>query len=164
MTGMVTIQSITKGTFENGRYHHTVTGVEFTVPQGWTMELDSESSGGGEIVVMKDSKTGAQGKVWLIANTSVGSQEAALQGDVKYKAKQRGGDWKVRPESIHMGRIGGQPSIEAVADFDEGKSNEFLLWVRSAKNRALFFGDAPAGKFSEFQADFQQVIASAYVP
>jgi hypothetical protein len=164
MHDMQYIQSITKGTFENGRYHHNATGVEFTVPQGWTLEGDTDSSGDGEIVIMKDSKTGAQGKVWLKPNPLLGSPEGSLQGSLKAKPKQRGGDWKVRPESVHMGTLGGQPSLEAVADFDGGKSNELLLWVRSAKNQVFFFGDAPAEKFSEFQADFQQVIATAYVP
>ncbi len=36
------------GTFENGRFHHTLTGIEFNAPVGWNLTFQGASSGDGK--------------------------------------------------------------------------------------------------------------------
>jgi hypothetical protein len=46
---------LTKGTLENGIYHHMLTGTEIRVPAGWSITGDGGSSGGGEAVLLADN-------------------------------------------------------------------------------------------------------------
>ena len=47
--GVTNMDSPTIGTLADGRFHHTLTGIGFTVPQGWKVQRQGQSSGGGSI-------------------------------------------------------------------------------------------------------------------
>ena len=46
----------TLGQLENGVYRHTATGTEIRVPDGWSVQVDTESSGGGDAVILASGK------------------------------------------------------------------------------------------------------------
>jgi hypothetical protein len=69
---------LTKGTLEDGVYHHTATGTDIRLPAGWLIMGDSDSSG-GEAVMLRDS-AGQSYSVWMISSSiPVANIPAALE-------------------------------------------------------------------------------------
>jgi tetratricopeptide (TPR) repeat protein len=169
--------SLTLGTLTDERggpsqkqtYHHKLTNVEFSVPSSLGIMGDSDSSGGGEIVVLSEKGTQAFAAVWLKPNDPnshdiPGQLQRALQA--KAGDRQDFQDWKVRPESVLLRTVGGQQALSAVADYTDGsvKMAEYLTWVYSPKSHVLFFGRTTWDSFPAFQAHLDQVVNSAKIP
>jgi hypothetical protein len=51
-------QWATIGTFTNGRFHHILTGTEFSMPTEWKLSFQGQSSGGGEAVAFINRLSG----------------------------------------------------------------------------------------------------------
>ena len=162
--------NITKGTVQNGRYHHNVTGIEFDTPAGWTIEGDSDSSDSGEMVILGQSKSRAFAAVWMKPDpTAPADMQARLRHDLERKHEDRTDfkDWKIRAVGdVSVRSTGGWQTLNAVADYTEGSEPmvEYLIWVRSTKVRALFFGRARVADSPVLQACLQQMVATAVVP
>jgi hypothetical protein len=53
------------GTVQNNVYHHNRTGIEFTLPSGWSVGSQKPSADGAQMVYVKDSVTEAMGAAWF---------------------------------------------------------------------------------------------------
>jgi hypothetical protein len=62
--------------------------------------------------------------------------------------------------------VGGQQALTAIADFMNGDQPmvEYLTWVRTTKNRALFFGNARAEDLGVLQSALEYMLGTAMVP
>jgi len=134
---------LTKGTLQNGVYHHNTTGTEVRLPQGWSVTGDSDSSGGGEAVMLKDP-SGQAYFMWLIPSSiTVETISQRLDEDSEYKFYQRtmegDGGFKLRPGTLVKWGSGTRQGLTAAFDFTQGSPQiEYASWMRSAKT-ALYF-------------------------
>lgn len=151
------------GLIADGRYRHNLTGIEFVVPQGWTVSGDADSSGGGQMVMLADSVSKANAFVWMRPYDGHGDLAGELRFDVEEKPKMRGANWKYRPASVQMRTIAGEQAISAVAD-DSGAVVEYLIWIRSTRSRLLYSVRVAAADFPAFQSRFDQLIGTVRIP
>ena len=159
--------TVSLGTFQNGRYHHNVTGIEFNVPAGWKLEGDTDSSDSGQIVIVSQPNSMRSLAVWLKPDpTAPADMAAKLKHDVDRKHEDRDAGWVIRPSSVQMRSVGGQQAITAIADYKEGGNTmvEYMTWVRSTKGRAFFFGSAKTEDLAAVQGAIEQMLASALIP
>ena len=165
--GTLTIENST-GPNQNQTYKHKITGVELRMPQGFRVSGDTDSSDGGEMVVLAETGSQAFVAVWLKPNEPGGNPNAQLREDLERKPSMRTDfeGWKIRPESVAYKTVAGQPALSALADFTENgvKNVEYMTWVRSAKNHVFFFGRVLLDKLPAFQQHFDQVLAGAVIP
>lgn len=166
---------ISRGTYTTttgqcGHYSHKATGVELTVPPGWSLvDRVSNASDGGDMAVLRDANNSNVVSVWMIAEAHPAAELAALlRHDLETKPARRTGieGWKIRPESIQMGGSGDHQFLEAIADFTVNgtKMVEYLVWARSPRSHVFFFGTAPAAPQGSFPNKFAQIIATAIIP
>jgi tetratricopeptide (TPR) repeat protein len=153
------------GTFENGRYHHNLTGIVFDAPAGWTLGTQGASSDDGEIVEFNDPTGKLTVAVWMKPDgTPVKGMEGALAADRDAKHLLRDDSWSI----VHSAprTVAGQQALSAMADFMQNgeKQVEFLTWVRSTSCRAQFFGAAPVADAATVERALDQMMASARIP
>jgi hypothetical protein len=156
------------GTLQNGRYRHIATGVEFTLPAGWSV-LKENPSPKGDTVTLMDSTTKLEAAVWMRAEKHPSEQIqklllAALDAKAASRADLTG--YQMRSDSIQPRVINGKQGLSAVADFNRNgrPAVEVLTWIFSPKTHALFYGRAPAGSFDTFRARLDAIVNSAVVP
>jgi hypothetical protein len=167
---------LTKGTLENGVYHHTATGTEIRVPTGWSITGDAFSSGGGECVLLNDS-SGQSYFVWMMSDpTRAAEIPATLQNDADRKLLQRTADgvegFEMRPGTLSKfyngsAREGGTRQALAVAfDFVQGKASmiEYETWVRTEKTFVYFRGICPLSSTSAVQDGIQMLVNATDLP
>jgi hypothetical protein len=167
---------LTKGTLENGVYHHTATGTEIRVPAGWSIPSDGLSDGGGESVFVSDS-SGTTYFVWMMSDpVSAAEIPATLQHDADRKLLQRTGEgvqgFGVRPGTLFKflngtAREGGTRQVVAVAfDFVSGTTSmiEYGTWVRTEKTFVYFRGICPASSTDAVQAGMQMLLIATDLP
>jgi hypothetical protein len=167
---------LTKGTLENGVYHHTATGTEIRVPTGWSITGDAFSSGGGECVLLNDS-SGQSYFVWMMSDpTRAAEIPATLQNDADRKLLQRTADgvegFEMRPGTLSKfyngsAREGGTRQALAVAfDFVQGKASmiEYETWVRTEKTFVYFRGICPVSSTSAVQDGIQMLVNATDLP
>ncbi|MSO56434.1 MAG: hypothetical protein EXQ55_05865 [Acidobacteria bacterium] len=172
------------GSLVNGRYHHNRTGIEFVVPQEWSISATGPNSDGSEGVQFKDSVTGAVLSVWMIRQADfsrgVGSDTDSdpYRHTVGLKIQQRRDqgmpDYWVRTDRIEETMIGGRAALKAVGDFTQtgddsasaGKAlmSECLTWIDAKDARAFFYARVPAADWPNFQWRFDQIVGTAVVP
>lgn len=148
---------------QNGRYQHPATGVSFAVPPAWTVVRE------GETVVLRDNTSGFEAAVWMRAEKHPTTEiQKLLLAALDAKAAQRKDftGYQIRSDSIQTRVIGGQQALSAVADYTRNgrPMNEYLTWIFSSRNHALFYGRVPAAKLDGFRSRFDEVINSANVP
>jgi hypothetical protein len=148
---------------QNGRYQHPATGISFALPADWSVVKE------GETVVLQDSVTHFEAAVWMRAEKHPTTQiQKLLLAALDAKAASRTSftGYQIRADSIQTRVIGGQQALSAVADYTRNgrPMNEYLTWIFSAKNHALFFGRVPPAKLDAFRARLDIVINSAIVP
>jgi hypothetical protein len=75
-------------------------------------------------------------------------------------------DYTIRADSRRSAPLEGLPALSCVADFTQGgqPAAEYLVWIRSEKITALFFGRASPGEFDNFRERFDRVIETAKIP
>jgi hypothetical protein len=161
---------LTQGTLQGGVYHHATTGMEITLPPGWTVTGDGMSSGGGEGIGLANGDMSAT--VWLRPdNEAAADIPRLLASDIDYKVKQRtvNGDsgYKVRPETVKPWLPGGQQAMSAVADFNNAngvKMLEYLTFVRTEKTVVFVFGDTLATNIYMYQDSVDRLTSAMRLP
>jgi hypothetical protein len=160
---------LTKGTLENGLYHHTATGTEFRIPPGWSITNDGPSSGGGEAIMFRDG-SGQSYFVWLIANPQkLADIPIALDQDVEYKLHQRTVDavdgFKMRPGTLFKWGAGTRQGISVAFEFNQnGPQIEYDTWMRSDKNLLYFRAICPASNITMVQDSLHLLTEATTVP
>lgn len=157
------------GTFQNGVYHHYLTGVEFTLPPDWTIASQGHASSSGQGVQIRDTATNLLGIVWLRArHANPDDIPALLEAHVDAKLKERINfeGYKYRTGSLQHAAINGKPSISVIADYTRAgqKMVEYMTWIDGEQSRVVFVCRIPAAKLPDFQPRFDTVIQSAVVP
>jgi hypothetical protein len=164
--------AISRGTYtiasgQPSHYSNKASGVQLTVPVGWTL-ADMESSDNGDMAVLADSNRQSVIAIWMIAEQHPASDLAELlRHDVENKHQMRPEGWRVRPESIQAGGGGDHQFLSAVADFTENGSKmiEYLVWARSTKSHLVFFGTIPASQASSgYREKLMQLVSTAVIP
>ena len=149
----------------NGRYHHPATGIEFTLPAGWSVVKTTPSADKGDTVTLMDSVSKHEAAVWMRAekHPTEEIQKLLLAAlDKKAAARKNLTGYLVRSDSVQPRVIGGQQALSAVADYTRNGRPmvEYLTWIFSPKAHALFYGRAPAGELDSFRARLDTVINS----
>jgi hypothetical protein len=157
------------GTVENGVYRHDRTGVEFTLPSGWTLVSQGHADHGGHGVVLKDSVTDAFGWVWMKSQRNEPGDIAGLlerRLDVKLLQRNNFEGYKFRPGSVQHITVGGNQGMGVIADYVSlgQRKSEYLTWIYSGKTHVYFDGRVPEAQLPAFQARFNELIQSAVIP
>ncbi len=157
------------GTLQNGRYHHTATGVEFILPSGWSVVKASGSSAGGDTVVLMDSVSKLEAAVWMRGEKHPTEQvQKLLLAALDAKSASRTGlaGYQIRSDSIQPRVINGRQALSAVADYTKNGRPmvEYLTWIFTPKTHALFFGRSPAANLDTFRSRLDAIVNSALVP
>jgi hypothetical protein len=160
---------IRQSTLENGVYHHNRTGVEFTLPAGWTFVSEGHADFGGHSVLLRDSDTGAFATVWM---KSQHNEPADIPGllerrlDVKLLQRNNFQDYKLRIDGVQHITVGANQGISVVADYVNvgQRKAEYHTWVYSGKTHLYFDGRVPEAQLPAFQERFNVLIQSAVMP
>lgn len=156
-------------TLQNGVYHHNRTGVEFTLPAGWTFVSEGRADVGGHSVVLKDSVTDTFATVWM---KSIHDEAADIPGlldrrlDVKLVQRNNFQGYKFRTGSAQHITVGPNQGLSVVADYvtlGQNKS-EYLTWVYSGNTHVFFDGRVPTAELATFEERFNELIQSAVIP
>jgi hypothetical protein len=162
------------GSFQNGRYHHNLTGTELTVPSDWSFPgqkaqpdgfdrvdfADPSGRASAFLVVRQDSTPAAQ-----IAERLRQRLDSKLAGQRQDSDEMHG--FRLRPESIQPRLIGGHQAVYAVGDYADGngeRTTEYQVFIQTEKTAAFFSGRAKAGEFATMQPRFDQMVNSLVVP
>jgi hypothetical protein len=151
-----------------GVFRHARTGVEIKL-QGWQVQGQANSSGGGEMVMLQELASGASASVWLKAEKIDAAEvPSRLRGAVQQKALQRLSlqDYTVRAGSVQMRTIDSKQAISALADYVENGSQmtEYLTWIFGDKTRVLVFSRAPSAAMPTLKPRIDQLVSSTVVP
>lgn len=168
------------GTFQAGRYHHNLTGVEFTVPPDWSIIGDDSAEDGLQMVGLTDFKSWPpNAAVWLKPHDVAAADIPKLlhqQMDLKVRKRIAFDKYTIRPESIQTRVIAGQQALTAVADWvdhvpqsaavpdGEKKMVEYLTWVFSQKTYVFVAARIPSSDLATFRRHFDQIFAAAVIP
>jgi beta-lactamase regulating signal transducer with metallopeptidase domain len=159
----------------NGRFHHNDSGIEFAVPQGWTLGSVGRSSDEGD-GAMLISPSGEPLQVWMIRTAKSPEGMRAASADDWYrhyvgmKIRQRfdGGlrDYWVSPANINQRMIGRTMGLTAIGEYtDRGAAGaEYLAWINGPTSRIFFYGRGPAETLPQRQALYEMVVDTAIVP
>jgi len=168
------------GVIENGRYHDTLSGVEFDLPPGWFIQrTDPDRANPGGVRVFGDPS----GKAMILTawmwktETDPGNIPKLLSQVVAYKIAQRAGqtppgghlvvpNYKIRDGSVQQTSIGGHPAVRAIGEWEQnGKSiAEFLVWIYTEHTRTHFVLRATAENLPALEAPLDQILQSASIP
>ena len=157
---------LTKGTLQNGVYHHTMTGTEIRLPAGWSVTGDGDSSGTGEAVTLRDD-SGQSYFVFMVPDPrSLAEIPAALDHDVDYKLHQRIVDgvagFKMRSGSLMKWAQGNWQAASVAFEFgQDGQQIEYDTWVRTEKTMVYFRGICPASGVYNVQDRMQILVVGA---
>jgi tetratricopeptide (TPR) repeat protein len=158
------------GTIRDNRYHHNLSGFEFSL-ENWSVVMQSLSSGGGEMVVLQNEDANAlQAKVWMkpdrIATADITSRlRGSLQEKVIQRLSARG--YSIRPASVQFSTINGKQALYAMADYVESDNTpmtEYLAWIYTEKTRVFFFAHSSAVEFPALKSFMDQLVSTAIVP
>jgi hypothetical protein len=164
------------GTFVDGRYHHDLTGTEFTIPKVWDLAETGPSSGGGQKVGFRNAftvssyKVQLQGLVWLKPQTAAPERladvlETAMDSTAAERQKTATG-YRMLPATLEHRTVGGQPTVTVQAEYFENSvlMMEYHTWVMSAKTHIHVSARMPAKDFAEAKADVDSFLATFLVP
>ncbi len=162
----------TSSNVTDGRYHNDWTGIEFSVPQKFTVietETHSNPSGLQADLAVTDSE-GTQVAVWMNKRRlRPGDIPASLTNQIPAKIRRRGGraaGYTIPENSIQKLQIGGQQAIRATAYFPgQGmKMVELLAWISTEHSIAHFYAIVAADEVDILQPAFDQMVMSSQVP
>jgi hypothetical protein len=168
------------GVIENGRYHDTLSGVEFDLPSGWFIkQTDPDRTNPGGVREIADPSGRAMvltAWMWKI-QTDPENIPKLLSGVVAYKIKQRAGEtppgphmvvpnYKIREGSVEQTSIGGHAAVRAIGEWElNGKSfAEYLTWIYTEHTRTLLVLRATAENLPSLETPLEQILQSARIP
>ena len=170
MKRILILLAVTAASAQVGRYHNPATGIEFTLPAGWSVVKTTPTSDNGDTVTLMDAVSKREAAVWMRAEkhptlrTQDGQIPKLLLAALDAKAASRTNltGYQVRSDSIQPRVIGGQQALSAVADYTQNGHPmvEYLTWIFSPKAHALFYGRAPAASLDAFRARLDEVVVS----
>src|SRR5580704_13003617 len=160
------------GTFTNGRFHHTLTGTEFTMPLDWTIGFQGLSSGGGEAISfvtrsagVSDTSAPVEVFVWMKSHDLAAADiPDELRSKIDFKAGQREGmgitGFRMLKNTLQHKTIGGQLALSIEGEFDEAnvKMTEYNTWVMSEKTHVYIRARVRTQDFPGFQGRVDQII------
>lgn len=161
------------GFIKNGRYHHIATGVEFPIPNGWSVLSASGSSDDGEQVHLGDDATPASYvAIWLKRERNAPAVvDAMLRNAAPRKREQRDSigtqHYAFRSDSIQRTSIGGRNAVNATADFvafNGAKQVEYFTWIFTGRTRVQFDVRGPEPDAGLTAARFQTIVRAARIP
>lgn len=168
------------GVVENGRYHDTLTAVEFDVPSTWAiLRTDPEPGNPGGVRVFTDRSGKAtvvtvnMAKVDLDPEGVSKALERVIPHQIAMRAGQTGQgplhtirDYKIREGSLDKTYVGGHPAIRAIGDFELGDKmfSEALAWIITEHTRTYFMVRGAAEDLPSIEASLNQVLESAKIP
>lgn len=161
------------GTFVNGRYHHTLTGTEFSLPAGWALTYQAPSSGGGEQVGF--TFTGDSGQlisafVWMKKQSGPpDSVPDQLRSAADFKAGQRQAmfaDYRMLKNTVEQKTVSGQNALSIQAHFvDHGENMiEYSTWAISAKTSVYISVRMRQDDFDKLRINVDQIIDTLLIP
>jgi len=152
------------------RWQDNATGVMVTAPPHVSLQASGPSTGGGNMALFS-SELVPDGEltVWMRPNDGVPPDvESVLRKEAARKAQDRAyyADWAIRPESIQMRTVAGQPALSAKADYKKGEEKwvEYLIWVCAPKSFVQFSGTASADDVGAMQSAIDQLARTAEIP
>ncbi len=168
------------GVIENGRYHDTLSGVEFDLPSGWFIQrTDPDRTNPGGVRIFGDPSGRAMVlTAWMWkTETDPDNIPKLLSGVVAYKIAQRAGqtppgshlvvpNYKIRDGSVEQTFIGGHPAVRATGEWEQnGKSfAEYLTWIYTEHTRTLFVLRATAENLPSLEGTREEILQSAKIP
>jgi hypothetical protein len=162
----------TTSSVADGRYHNDWTGIEFSVPEKFTViETETRSNPGGMQADL--SVTGIKnGRVAVWMNKRRMRPEnipASLTIQIPAKIQRRSGaaaGYTIPQNDIQRLEIGGQQAIRATAYYQgQGmKMVELLAWISTEHSIAHFYAMMPADQVYMLEPAFDQMVMSAQVP
>jgi hypothetical protein len=132
------------GTLENGVYRHTATSTEIRLPAGWSVQMDGESSGGGDTVQIANGSNSVF--IWMKSVPCALEEVSALLDTlVPSKWHQRRVDdssesYKIRPGTQTKSGSGRRQNASVAFDFVEGGRAriEYGTWILTTKTLVYF--------------------------
>jgi hypothetical protein len=152
--GAVRVPDGPGGVIENGRYHDTLSGVEFDLPSGWfILRTDPTISNPGGVRIFGDPSGRALiFTAWMLrTKTDPENIPKLLAQVVAGKIEQRAGqtppgahivvsNYKIRDGSVEQTSIGGHQAVRAIGEWEQnGKSvAEYLVWIYTEHTRTHY--------------------------
>jgi len=166
------------GWFKDGRYHNNWTGLEFVVSSDWSFLHQGQSSGAGQIALLKDVTGKVKfAAVWMRKETIPETDKPKrLEWEISAKPQQRYWqdfkDYKIRPESVQYKTIRGNPAVSAVADYrgmwgekdPTGPMTEYMVWICGQNTYVQFFARTAPADLPNLQTRFDEIIETAVIP
>jgi hypothetical protein len=161
------------GYLRDGRYHHIATGVEFPLPEGWSVQSASGSSDDGEQVFLVDGEAPASYvAIWLRRERNRPAVLDAMLRDAPSRKREqrdttRAQHYTFRPASIQEASIGGRKAVNATADFlayNGAKQVEYFTWVFTERTRVQFDVRGVEPDARQTEARFQTIVRAARIP
>jgi len=157
------------GTFANGRYHHNLTGTEFTIPPDWRLTHQGRSGGGGEQATFANGSLHVQALVWLKPHTMAAAEiPEKLKYQMAFKAGQRERvpGFQMLRNTIENRVVGGQAALSVLSQYGppEAKMDEYHTWIISERTHVYLSVRVPAGDFPNVKPDIEQILATFLVP
>jgi GWxTD domain-containing protein len=154
------------GILKDGRFHHFLTDVELTIPDGYVFAGCGPSSGNGEQAYMHSQSKPNVG-VWMRPIVEpIDGLKAGLREKMIKKPSERGEGWKERPESAQERTFSGKPGESVVADYMlNGRPwVEYLIWIDTGKTHTQFYGQAEADQLALLRESVDTVATAAVIP
>ena len=165
------------GELRDGVYHHNASGVELTLPAGWTVGqpppaqddpnyaitlMDPEHRVRSFFVDMRHVENLPER---LPASLSLALQTLVERDEGKHGALGTPG-YKIREGSVEHTTIGGMPALRAVGEFERNgvKVTELLAWIFTEHTRTQFALRVASANVPALQPVFEQILQSARIP
>lgn len=169
-----------KSDVDDRTYHHVATGVEFSMPDGWTFQRTTfNASNNGPVAILRDSSGKAMFiQVWMMkVHTSPENMPRMLDGVVAHELLLHKGEgpssagrflpnYTIADDTVRRTIIGGHPALLAVGHFERnGKQfGELLGWIFSENTRTHFVVQAAAENLESLDTPFNGWLESAKIP
>lgn len=154
------------GVLKDGKFHHFLTGIDLTIPDGYAFAGCGMSSGNGEQAYI-NSQSKPNLAVWMrpVVEPLEGLR-AGVRAKMVSKPGERGADWKERPESVRELTFSGKPGISVVADYMENGKPwvEYLIWINTGKTHTQFYGQAAVEQLAVLEKNVDSLASSAVIP
>ncbi|HWE49238.1 MAG TPA: hypothetical protein VG273_05595 [Bryobacteraceae bacterium] len=162
------------GTFTNNRFHHNLTGTEFSLPAGWIVTYQGKSSGGGEQVGFTFSSDSGQplisAFVWMKPESRKPDQiPDQLRSAVEFKAGQRQAgmaNYQMLRKTIERRAVAGQQALSVLAHYLEGAApmTEYHTWAISGKTSVYVSARMREADFENLKVKVDEILDTFLIP